>query len=111
MAFDLRQAQRRNVMLGQPNITQRLVSFLLELSQHPDFYNRRARRLELPLTRHDLGDYLGAAAETAARALAGLERARIIRRISPRVLEILDLDRLRNATSGKRRRARQECLP
>ena len=111
VAFDLRQAQRRIVMLGQHNITQRLASFLLELSQHPDFYNRRARRLELPLTRHDLGDYLGAAAETAARALAGLERARMIRRISPRVLEILDLDRLRNATSGKRRRARQECLP
>src|SRR6202012_2582417 len=104
VAFDLRQAQRRIVMLGQHNITQRLASFLLELAQHPDFYNRRARRLELPLSRHDLGDYLGAAAETVARALSSLERARVIRRISPRVLEIPDIDRLRQITSDRRRR-------
>ena len=104
VAFDLRQAQRRIVMLGQHNITQRLASFLLELSQHPDFYNRRTRRLELPLSRLDLGDYLGAAAETVARALSSLERVRVIRRVSPRVLEIPDIDRLRDATGGKRRR-------
>lgn len=105
VAFDLRQAQRRIVMLGQHNITQRLASFLLELAQHPDFYNRRTRRLELPLSRHDLGDYLGAAAETVARALSGLERARVIRRVSPRVLEIADIEKLRDETGGKRRRA------
>jgi CRP-like cAMP-binding protein len=108
VAFDLRQAQRRIVTLGQHNINQRLASFLLELSQHPDFYNSRTRRLELPLTRHDLGDYLGAAAETTARALASLERARVIRRISPRVLEIADVDRLRDATGGRRRRTGRE---
>lgn len=110
VAFDLRQAQRRIVMLGQHNIIQRLASFLLELAQHPDFYNHRARRLELPLTRHDLGDYLGAASETAARALSSLERAGVIRRVSPRVLEIPDMDGLRDATGGKRRRARGEIL-
>jgi CRP-like cAMP-binding protein len=105
VAFDLRQAQRRIVMLGQYNISQRLASLLLELSQHPDFYNRRTRRLSLPLTRHDLGDYLGAAAETVARALSRLEQARLIRRISPRVLEIADIDALRDVISGRRRRA------
>ena len=108
LAFDLRQAQRRIVMLGQHNITQRLASFLVELAQHPDFYNRRSHRLELPLSRPDLGDYLGAAAETVARALAGLERARVIRRISPRMLEITDIGRLRQITNGKRRRAGHE---
>lgn len=107
VAFDLRQAQRRIVMLGQHNITQRLASFLLELAQHPDFYSPRTHRLELPLTRHDLGDYLGAAAETAARALASLERAQVIHRISARVLEIPDMDRLRDATGGRRRRVLQ----
>ncbi|HEX4269869.1 MAG TPA: Crp/Fnr family transcriptional regulator [Rhizomicrobium sp.] len=108
VAFDLRQAQRRIVMLGQHNIIQRLASFLLELSQHPDFYNRRSRRLEVPLSRPDLGDYLGAAAETVARALSSLERTRVIRRISPRVLEIPDIDRLRQITSDKRRRTGPE---
>ena len=108
VAFDLRQAQRRIVMLGQHNLRQRLASFLLELSQHPDFYDHRSRLLELPLTRHDLGDYLGAAAETVARALSSLERVKIIRKVSPRVLELPDIDRLRDATGGKRRRHRRE---
>jgi CRP-like cAMP-binding protein len=104
IAFDLRQAQRRIVMLGQHNITQRLASFLLELSEHPDFYNRRSHRLELPLTRHDLGDYLGAAAETVARALSSLERVGIVRRIAARTLEIPDIKRLQAVTRGRRRR-------
>ena len=108
VAFDLRQAQRRIVMLGQYNIRQRLASFLLELSQHPDFYDRRSRRLAMPLTRQDLGDYLGAAAETVARALARMERARLLRRVSHNVLEIKDLEALRNAISGKRRQPRSQ---
>jgi CRP-like cAMP-binding protein len=108
VAFDLRQAQRRIVMLGQHNILQRLASFLLELSQHPDFYDRRSRRLELPLTRQDLGDYLGAAAETVARTLARMERAHLVRRVSHRVLEVRDLEALRGMTGGKRRQPRHE---
>jgi CRP-like cAMP-binding protein len=103
VAFDLRQAQRRIVMLGQHNVSQRLASLLLELAQHPDFYNRRTRRLSLPLTRHDLGDYLGAAAETVARALSRLEKTRLIRRVSPRVLEIPDMNALREVVGGRRR--------
>lgn len=108
VAFDLRQAQRRIVMLGQHNIRQRLASFLLELSQHPDFYDGRSRHLELPLTRHDLGDYLGAAAETVTRALAMMERDRLVRRVSHRVLEIKDIEALRSTTGGKRRQQRPE---
>src|SRR6202012_1233397 len=74
VAFDLRQAQRRIVMLGQHNITQRLASFPVGVSQHPDFFHRRPPRVDGPARRPDLGDYLGAAAETVARALSSLER-------------------------------------
>jgi CRP-like cAMP-binding protein len=103
LAFDLRQAQRRIMMLGQHNICQRLASFIIELSQHPDFYNKRTHHLEVPVTRSDLADYLGTASETVIRAFSKLEKNGLIRRISPSILQIQDLDALRKLLHEKRR--------
>ena len=106
VAFDLRQAQRRIMILGQQNATQKLANFLLDFMQHPDFYETRRRRLTLPLTRFDLGDYLGVAAETVIRTFARLERDRIIQRLSSRLIEIRDVEALTRLMSGRRRTAR-----
>jgi CRP/FNR family transcriptional regulator, anaerobic regulatory protein len=103
VAFDLREAQRRIMILGQQNIGQRLASFLIDFSQHPDFYDERKRLLTLPLTRFDLGDYLGSAPETVARDFAKLEQLGAIRRISPRLIEIPSIEALRNVVGGRRR--------
>jgi CRP-like cAMP-binding protein len=104
VAFDLRQAQRRIMILGQHNTSQRLASFLTEFVQHPDFYDKKHRLLTLPLTRFDLGDYLGTAPETVARAFAALEKAGLVQRKSPRLIEIRDVGALRNMVSGRRRK-------
>ena len=106
VAFDLRQAQRRIMILGQQNAAQKLATFLLDFIQHPDFYDARRRRLTLPLTRFDLGDYLGVAAETVIRTFAKLERDKILHRLSTRSIEIRDLDALRRLISGRRRNPR-----
>jgi CRP-like cAMP-binding protein len=103
VAFDLRQAQRRIMILGQHNTTQKLASFLLDFMQHPDFYDERRRQLILPLTRFDLGDYLGTAPETVARAFARLEKSHLVRRLSSRLVEIRNVDALRRLVSGRRR--------
>lgn len=103
VAFDLRQAQRRIMLLGQHNTVQKLASFLLEFIQHRDFYDEKRRQLTLPLTRFDLGDYLGTAPETVARAFGKLEKVSVVRRISSRLIEIRDLEALRNMVNGRRR--------
>jgi CRP/FNR family transcriptional regulator, anaerobic regulatory protein len=105
-AFDLRQAQRRIMILGQQNITQRLGSFLLDFMQYPEFYNAGRRELVLPLTRFDLGDYLGTAPETVVRAFAKLEKEGLVRRLAPRLIEIPDAGRLRTLVGGRRRARR-----
>jgi CRP-like cAMP-binding protein len=107
VAFDLRQAQRRIMLLGQHNISQRLASFLLEFIRHSDFYDSPRRRLTLPLTRFDLGDYLGTAPETVARAFTKLEKEGVVRRISSRIIELCDIDALRQLVGGRRRNASQ----
>jgi CRP-like cAMP-binding protein len=111
VAFDLREAQRRIMILGQQNIAQRLASFLIDLTQHSDFYDERKHRLSLPLTRFDMGDYLGSAPETVARAFAKLEKQGAIRRISPRLIEIPSLEALKRIVGGRRRAGNSEKLP
>ena len=103
VAFDLRQAQRRIMILGQHNVAQRLSSFLLDFMQHSDFYDAKRRLLTLPLTRFDIGDYLGTAPETVARAFAGLEKSGLVRRLASRLIEIRNADALRLLVDGRRR--------
>lgn len=105
VAFDLRQSQRRIMMLAQQNASQKLASLLLDFSQHPDFYDPKRGLLTLPLTRFDLGDYLGIAAETVARAFARLEQGKLVKRVSSRLIEIRDLGALRRLVNGRRRSA------
>ena len=105
-AFDLRQAQRRIMIFGQQNITQRLASFLVDFTQYPEFYDERSGELKLPLTRFDIGDYLGTSAETVVRSLAKLENLGLLRRRTPRLIEILDIRALRKTIRGCRRENR-----
>lgn len=103
VAFDLREAQRRIMILGQQNTTQRLASLLLDFVQHGAFFDEGRSQVAVPLSRFDIADYLGTSAETVARGFARLERGGLVRRIAARVVEICDLDGLRQLQTGKRR--------
>jgi CRP-like cAMP-binding protein len=103
MAFDLRQAQKRILVLGQQNVSQRLASFLLDLMEHEDFYDPQRKQLSLPLSRFDLADYLGTSPETVVRVLARLEKDGLIRRLSARLLLIPSPDALARLLRGRRR--------
>ena len=95
VTYDLHQAQRRIMILGQQNTTLRLASLLLDFLRHADFYNERDRYLHLPVNRFDLADYLGSARETVGRAITKLERDGFVRRIDSKTIQILDIAGLR----------------
>jgi CRP-like cAMP-binding protein len=103
MAFDVRQAQKRIMALGQQNVAQRLSSFLLDLMEYSDFYEPQRCQLSLQLTRFDLADYLGTTPETVVRILARLEHDGLIRRLTARLLEIRDADGLARLLEERRR--------
>ena len=96
VAFDLWRAQLRMMVLSEQSPTQKVATILLGFTQHVEFYDARERRLELPLTRFDVGDYLGIAPETVVRTLSKLEKSKFIRRLSPRTIEIENLEALRH---------------
>ena len=107
MANEVRQAQRRIMMLGQQNVCQRLASFLLDFISLPEFFDERQSILNLPVNRFDLADYLGTAPESTARAFARLESEGLVRRVNSRLVEILDAEGLQNLQCGRRRAHRQ----
>lgn len=79
-------------ILGQKKAEERLCFLFLQLLERlpgatPDY-------IHLPMTRQDIGDYLGLTVETVSRALAKLKTEGLISIPSPHILMIEDLDRV-----------------
>jgi CRP-like cAMP-binding protein len=103
VADDFRRAERRIMILGQQNTSQRLASFILELLSLPEFFDRDRLLLKLPVNRFDLADYLGTVTKSSERAFARLESEGLIRRITSRTIEIRDIAGLHRVQSEQRR--------
>lgn len=84
-------AQEHLLVLGRQSATERVAAFLLDLR------NRQGglQRVELPMSRTDIGDYLGLTIETVSRVFSKLRAARIVRLDSLRSVYILRPDSLR----------------
>lgn len=96
---DLRCGQRQLVAMGRFDITRRMATFLLDCSGHEKYFDHSNQLLSLPMSRYDIADYLGTSHESVTRALAVLEGKSLLRRISPRQIE-LNTPALRLLTEG-----------
>jgi CRP/FNR family nitrogen fixation transcriptional regulator len=66
-------AERLSV-LGRSSAVEKLAYFLIDLAERV----RASRRLELPMSRADIGDHLGLSSETVSRSLTVLRRKGLI---------------------------------
>ena len=78
-------AQSRLALLGRMTACERVVSFLLELSERND----DEKHVELVMGRCDIADYLGLTVETVCRVLSDLKRRGVIE-VSPHSVTLLD---------------------
>jgi len=85
---DLRNAQRQIIMMGRFDVSERLAAFLLDCSGHERYFDANRRVLTLAMTRYDIADYIGTSAEGVTRALSRLETQGLLRRLTPRTLEL-----------------------
>ncbi len=99
-AHELRNAQRQVIILGQMSNVRRLASFLLDCRQHPELFDSRTQMLRLPMSRFDIADYLGTSPESLARTFAKLEQDGLVRRVSPRLVQLCDTDALARLVRG-----------
>lgn len=87
LCADLSEARARMLLLSRMSARERLASFLLRVGAR----SRRAHcdTIPLPMTRSDIGDYLGLTTETVCRTFAELRSAGFIEALSPHELRVL----------------------
>lgn len=103
VSHDLAEAQSHLLLLGRKNARERLSSFLLAFAGRRDQSAHApsgALRINLPMTRADIADYLGVTIETVSRAISELKRDGIIVLRHRNLIEIPSLERLECAAEG-----------
>lgn len=89
-------AYERLLTLGRRTATERVVGFLLELARMaPD-----GKTISLPMSRSDIGDYLGLTLETVSRIFAALKHDGLIEMTGAHRVSLLDRPALELMTEG-----------
>lgn len=94
MALALRsmvRAQEHLLVIGRQSALEKLAVFLVDL----DDRQGHDGIIDLPMTRTDIGDYLGMTIETVSRSLSKLKDMGVLRLKSTRCVEVLKGDKLR----------------
>ena len=93
-AHELAAAQDQMVLLGRKTALERVASFLVSLSHRATRRGQSQTRLDIPMSRTDMADYLGLTTETVSRSLTALRRAGLIELQGRNRIVLADLDAL-----------------
>jgi CRP/FNR family transcriptional regulator, anaerobic regulatory protein len=99
MSQELAAMQDLLMTVGRLNAAERVATFLLSLSERNSRAFRPADRVELPMTRCDIADFLGLTTETVSRTLTKLTNSGTISRHSGHI-RILDKEALEDVAAG-----------
>jgi len=94
MGNEIAKDQQVHTLLSSYTAEERTASFLLGLSSRYARVSFSATRFLLPMTRSDIGEYLGLTVETVSRIFTGLQRKGLID-VNNREIELLDIEALR----------------
>jgi len=94
MAKEITADQHMLMLLGKRTAEERLASFLLSLSSRYHQRGLSATEFNLPMSRQDIGNYLGLAIETVSRLFAQFQEKEVVR-VNRRKVVITDLARIK----------------
>ena len=97
---ELAVAQEQMVVLGRKFANERLASFLFMLWEKAARNGLSTDPLLLPMSRSDIGDYLGLSTETVSRTFSELRQDRVISLDSPGRVRLLDIARIEALAAG-----------
>lgn len=89
-----RQDQWVPLLMGAQNAEQRTATFLLSLSSRFAEHELPSVRFKLPMSRHDIANYLGLAVETVSRMFQRFQSMELLE-VHGRHVELRDIDALR----------------
>lgn len=99
-SHELAAAQEQMLLLGRKTAKEKIASFLLKLSTRCETRGLSGNPLHLPMSRNDIGDYLGLTTETVSRTFTHLKTAGTIRLLSGSRVELADRDALEEIAEG-----------
>ena len=89
LSREIRIDHERQMLLGKSAADERIGAFLMNLSMRHARRHLSESKFRLPMTRSDIGNYLGLAVETISRILSRLQAQGILT-VSGKEIEILD---------------------
>lgn len=99
-SLELATAQEQMLLLGRKSAQERVASFLLWLSRRAADRHVTAHLVQVPMSRADMGDYLGLTMETVSRAMTKLKTTGVIGLKPGNRVQIKDMDMLVAIASG-----------
>jgi CRP/FNR family transcriptional regulator, anaerobic regulatory protein len=99
-SHELAAAQDQMVLLGRKSARERVVSFLLLLSNEAMRRGQPGNPVVLPMNRHDIADYLGLTIETVSRTLTQLKTQRLIELLDEKRVRLANPETLRAIAAG-----------
>lgn len=99
MSQEIAQDQQLIAMLGKKSAEQRIATLLLNISAHNARRKLSATQFRLPMSRTDIGNYLGLTVETVSRVFGRFQKLGLL--VSDnREIELLQIDALNAIVSG-----------
>jgi CRP/FNR family transcriptional regulator len=97
---ELAAAQDQMLLLGRKTAREKVASFILFLSRRAAHSGRKDNPVDVPMTRAEIGDYLGLTIETVSRTFTQLRKDTLIELPDPSRVRILDLDQIEQAAEA-----------
>lgn len=91
---ELATAQDQMVLLGRKTAREKLASFLIMLSRRAKTRSQQGNPVHVPMTRTDIGDYLGLTIETVSRTFTARCKAQLIELEPEHSVRLLDTEGL-----------------
>ena len=93
-------AQDQMVLLGRKSAEEKVATMLLTFSKRAEQRGMPANPVALPMTRADLGDYLGLTTESVSRTMTLLKTNGVIHLEAANQIHLVDLEKLEEMTQG-----------
>lgn len=104
MSKEITSDQQLITLLSKNSADERIASLLLSISTRNHHRHLSATSFQLPMSRSDIGNYLGLTIETVSRVLGRLQKSELIR-VDKKDIQILDMDGLKRVAHVE-----TECL-
>lgn len=99
-SHELAIAQEQMLLLGRKTAREKIASFLLMLANRAVQRGQRDNPVSVPMSRNDIGDYLGLTTETVSRTFTQLRQSRCITLLQGGKIELTDRASLEHLAEG-----------